>query len=67
MSWRTTIIGVLEATVMGVTAETLFPLTWNQRAAVIGVAFLRALFATLAADGKTVKDVKAQVNNVAKN
>ena len=54
-NWKTTLIGLAEATLLGVSAEMLLDLTWQQRGIMLGVAFLRALFAFLAADAKAAK------------
>ncbi len=51
----TTLIGVCEATLLSVGAETLFDLTNKQRSMVFGMAFLRAAFAALASDAKKDK------------
>lgn len=51
----TTLIGICEGTVMSVAAETLFGLTNKQRAAIIGLAALRATFGAMTRDAKKVE------------
>ncbi len=48
----TTLLGICESTLMSVAADTLFDLNNKQRAAVLGMAFLRAAFAAFASDAK---------------
>lgn len=51
-NFATTMIAAIEGMLLSVSAEALFDLTNKQRAAVLGMAFLRALFGAFTADAK---------------
>lgn len=63
-SWRTFVVGIVEATFLSVGAEVLLHLTWSERGLVYGVALLRAVASALAADSRRVERVNEKVEEV---
>ena len=55
LNWRTTLLAILEAIFLSISAEQLFPLNNKQRAMVITLAVLRATFGYFARDIKNVE------------
>ena len=54
-NWKTTLLGLGEAVMLELTAESLFDLTWEQRRLVLGMGILRACFGYFARDKEQAK------------